>query len=245
MTEVSRSLFSDGSVPVDAPLVEAWAVTRTFTVGKRQIHALHNVDAVVAIGEMVLVEGKSGSGKTTLLNILGGIDRPSSGRVIYRGSDITGLSDRELTHWRKKRVGFIFQAYALIPGLTAFENVDLAGRIAGLPPGRAAESAMRYLEMIGVAKRAQHRISELSGGEQQRVAVARGLVGEPEIVLADEPTGELDHAMGRRVLDLLRSLVDERKLTVCLTSHDPAVRGYAHRVYTLEDGKKIRELANT
>jgi putative ABC transport system ATP-binding protein len=220
-------------------------VSRIFSVGRREVHALAEVSITVSRGEMILIEGKSGSGKTTLLNLLGGLDRASAGTILYKGRDIGTLSDRDLTRWRRQRIGFIFQAFALLPGLTAFENVDLAGRVAGLSPLESARQAFHYLDMVGLDKRALHRISELSGGEQQRVALSRGLVGGPEIVLADEPTGELDHAMSRKVLDVLRGLVDNHGLTVCLTSHDPAVRGYAHRVYTLEDGRMVREAMNT
>ncbi len=218
-------------------------VSRFFTVGKQRIHALRDVTMSIRKGEMILVEGKSGSGKTTLLNLLGGLDRASEGAVRYKGEDIGHLSAGELTRWRRSRIGFIFQAFALLPGLTAFENVDLAGRLAGLSPKDALDQANRYLGSVGLDKRSDHRTAELSGGEQQRVAFSRGLVGNPEIVLADEPTGELDHAMSRKILDILRRIVEEEGLTVCLTSHDPAVRGYAHRVYTLEDGRVVRESA--
>lgn len=204
---------------------------------------MRNVSISIRPAEMVLIEGKSGSGKTTLLNLLGGLDTPSFGTITHRGKDIGTLSGRELTAWRRRYVGFIFQAFALLPGLSAFENVEVAGRIRGLSPVEAAERASYYLALVGIAKRSKHRISELSGGEQQRVAVARGLIGGPQVVFADEPTGELDHAMSRRVLDLLRAQVDNGDLTVCLTSHDRAVRGYAHRVYTLEDGRVVRETA--
>ena len=229
MAEASSTIFSVDNV------------SRVFTVGKQKVHALHEVAMSIQKGEMILVEGKSGSGKTTLLNLLGGLDRASKGSVRYKGEDIGHLRSGELTRWRRSRIGFIFQAFALLPGLTAFENVDLAARLAGLSPKDALEQANRYLDLVGLAKRSGHRTAELSGGEQQRVAFSRGLVGNPEIVLADEPTGELDHTMSRRILDVLRRIVDEEGLTVCLTSHDPAVRGYAHRVYTLEDGRVVSE----
>ena len=219
-------------------------VSRVFHVGRREVRALSEISVHVDSGEMILIEGKSGSGKTTLLNLLGGLDLPTTGSIFYRGTNLSGFNESRLTEWRRKRIGFIFQAFALLPGLTAFENVDLAGRIAGLSPKKAASQTEHYLALVGLDKRANHRISELSGGEQQRVALSRGLIGGSEIVLADEPTGELDHAMSRRVLDVLRSLVDRDHLTVCLTSHDPAVRGYAHRVYTLEDGQLAREMRN-
>lgn len=226
------------------PLFAVENVSRVFHVGRQEVHALSEISVTVQAGEMVLIEGKSGSGKTTLLNLLGGLDAPTRGQVYYRGSDLSELGENHLTAWRRERIGFIFQAFALLPGLTAFENVDLAGRIAGLSPKDSAAQTHHFLGLVGLEKRAHHRIAELSGGEQQRVALSRGLIGGSEIVLADEPTGELDHTTSRRVLDVLRSLVDREQLTVCLTSHDLAVRGYAHRVYTLEDGKLARELRN-
>ena len=226
------------------PLIEVRGVTRLFHLGTESIHAVRDVDLEIGESELVLIEGKSGSGKTTLLNLMGGLDRPTRGRIRYRGRDLGEFSERETISWRRKTVGFMFQAFALLPGLTAIENVDISARLSGLPPRKAREAAADQLELVGLAKRANHRISELSGGEQQRVALARGLVGGPEVVFADEPTGELDHATGRRVLDILRRLVEDGVVTVCLTSHDRAVKGYADRVYTLADGSLMPESKN-
>ena len=220
-----------------ANLVLVQNVCRYFHLGSETIRALDGVDLSIDLGEIVLIEGKSGSGKTTLLNIMGGLDFPSDGSIRYRERDLASFSNRELAKWRRYNVGFIFQAFALIEGLTALENVETAARIGGFPPKEATEKSMTILRRVGLVKRAQHRIAELSGGEQQRVALARGLVCEREIVFADEPTGELDHAMSRNVLNILRSVVEERRMTICLTSHDPAVRNFADRVYHLEDGR--------
>lgn len=186
---------------------------------------------------MVLFQGKSGSGKTTLLNVMSGLERPTAGRVTYRNRDFSRFSSREMTAWRRKEAGFIFQSFALIPGLTAIENVDLAARLSGRSPRVAKKLAEEYLHALGILDRAGHRVAELSGGEQQRVAVARGLASAPTVLFADEPTGELDHAMSRTVMNLLREAVDRSGATVCLTSHDPAVRAFADTAYTLADGR--------
>ena len=220
-------------------LVSARRVSRNFTLGTETVHALRNVDLDLLAREIVLIEGKSGSGKTTLLNLMGGLDTPTEGDVMFRGQNLASYSRRRLADWRRTTVGFVFQSFALIEGLTAFENVDTAARIGGLKPSVAQTRSYEMLGRVGLKGRASHRIAELSGGEQQRVALARGLVCDREVVFADEPTGELDHATSRWVLDFLREIVDERKTTICLTSHDPAVIRFADRVYRLEDGSMV------
>ncbi len=216
--------------------MRAEGLWRTFVSGAETIHAVRDVDLSVAPGQVVLVQGKSGSGKTTLLNLIGALDSPTAGRVIYRGRDIAGFSARELTLWHRTEVGFVFQAFALVPGLTAAENVDLPLRIAGFSAAEAATRALRALEVVGLARRAHHRTEELSGGEQQRVAIARGVVSEPRLLLADEPTGELDHATALRIMDLFRDLARRSGVAILLTSHDPSVTGYCDVVLTMEDG---------
>ncbi|TVR62576.1 MAG: ABC transporter ATP-binding protein [Spirochaetaceae bacterium] len=220
----------------DGPVVQVKAATRTYRNGGDVVHAVRDISVEVPASTMVLVQGKSGSGKTTLLNLMGGLERPSSGSVVYKGREFSRYTRRQTTVWRRTEAGFVFQSLALLPGLTAIENVDLAARIAGVGPREAIRRAEYYLHALGLTARASHRVSELSGGEQQRVAVARGLVTEPKILFADEPTGELDHALSRRVMDILRAVVDEKKTTICLTSHDPAVIAYADVVWTLSDG---------
>jgi putative ABC transport system ATP-binding protein len=222
-------------------LLTAQDIGRIFHLGGESIHALSGINLRLQIGEIVLIAGKSGSGKTTLLNLMGGLDVPTNGRIIYRGADLAQRSERELARWRRSTIGFIFQSFALIEGLTALENVEIAARIGGMAPRIATEESHEILGMLGMAKRAHHRIAELSGGEQQRVALARGLVCRRELVLADEPTGELDHAMSRSVLDILKKIVEEREMTICLTSHDPAVLNFADRAYHLQDGKLVEE----
>ena len=218
------------------PLIRTSNVSREFVLGQERVQAVRGVNMELAPGQFALIRGKSGSGKTTLLNLIGGLDRPTSGVVFYHERDLHHFSEREMTRWRRTKAAFIFQAFALIPGLTATENVDVPLRIAGANPRVAGERALHYLDLVGLAPRAHHRIYELSGGEQQRVAIARALVKEPELLLADEPTGELDQATGQGVLALLRTMARERNIAVCVTSHDPTAADFADEVYGMRDG---------
>ena len=218
------------------PLIRASGVSREFVLGQERVQAVRSVSMELTPGRFVLIRGKSGSGKTTLLNLLGGLDRPTSGAVYYHERDLHHFSEREMTRWRRTKAAFIFQAFALIPGLTAAENVDLPLRIAGAGPRAAGQRALHYLDLVGLAPRAHHRIYELSGGEQQRVAIARALVKEPELLLADEPTGELDQTTGHGVLALLRGMARERNIAACVTSHDPTAADFADEVYGMRDG---------
>ena len=174
----------------EASLVLAEGLWRTFTSGAETVHAVRGATLQLRSGEVALIQGKSGSGKTTFLNLVGGLDVPTAGRVLYKGRDVVAFSQRERTLWHRSEVGFVFQAFALVPGLTACENVDLPLRIAGIPPDAATTRALRALERVGLGNRAHHRTEELSGGEQQRVAIARGTVTEPRLLLAAEPTDE-------------------------------------------------------
>ena len=217
-------------------LIEAEDITKVFRVGVEEVNALRGVSISIQAGCFVLLRGRSGSGKTTLLNLLGGLDRPTSGTVKVNGRDLHGMSGGQRNRWRRDTAAFVFQALALLPGLTALENVDLPLRIAGVDPRTAAGRAREQLERVGLGPRAHHRVFELSGGEQQRVAVARALVKQPTVLFADEPTGELDQRSGATVLQLLRSAVEERRMTAVVTSHDHAVTGYADLVYAMTDG---------
>ena len=218
------------------PLIRTSKVSREFVLGQERVQAVRAVDMELTPGHFALIRGKSGSGKTTLLNLIGGLDRPTSGAVFYLERDLHQFSEREMTRWRRTKAAFIFQAFALIPGLTAAENVDVPLRIAGANPRAAGARALHYLDLVGLAPRAHHRIYELSGGEQQRCAIARALVKEPELLLADEPTGELDQATGQGVLALLRTMARERNIAVCVTSHDPTAADFADEVYGMRDG---------
>ncbi|MCL5994422.1 MAG: ABC transporter ATP-binding protein, partial [Chloroflexi bacterium] len=188
-------------------------------------------------GRWIGVKGRSGSGKTTLLNCVGGLDHPSSGLVRCFGREITRMSDGELTNWRRKQVGFVFQSFALLPTLSASENIELPIRIAGQRDRRARTKYC--LDLVGLTKWASHRPYEMSGGQQQRVAIARALANRPKLILADEPTGELDTTTARDILSLFRRIVEMEGVTMLMTSHDPIVLEYVDEVIELQDGQRV------
>lgn len=242
MIKLTRETTPAESSRASEPLFSLEKVERTYRLGGQEVHALKGVDLTVHEGTFVALYGRSGSGKTTLLNLLGGLDRPTKGQVRYFGRDLSRYSGKELTRWRRSEVGLVFQAFALLPALTAFENVELPLRIAGVSPKVASKKAMECLELVGLAKRAHHRSFELSGGEQQRVGIARALVTEPRLILADEPTGELDVATGAQILSFFRSIVESQSITICMATHDPVVESYADVTYRLVDGKLIEKV---
>jgi putative ABC transport system ATP-binding protein len=222
------------------PILEADGVRKIYRSGADSIVALHGLDLVVPQGQFVAVMGPSGSGKTTLLNCVSGLDEIDSGRVLVEGLSIHELSDKERTKHRAKAMGFIFQAFNLIPVFTATENVELPLLLAGVREYDARIRARETLERVGLGHRLERRPMELSGGEQQRVAVARALAGEPSIVWADEPTGNLDSEMAGAVIDLLAELHEEG-LTIILVTHDPTVAAHADRLITVRDGRLVED----
>ncbi len=217
--------------------VEAHGITRDYPSGDGVIHALAGVDLRVEPGELVAVRGRSGSGKTTLLNVLGGLDRPTSGRVAIDGRDLAGLSSAELLELRRRTIGFVFQGFGLLPILSAAENVEIPLRLAATAPGPRRERVREMLDVVGLGGRAEHRPAELSGGEQQRVAIARALANRPRILLADEPTGQLDSETGHVVMTLIRQVVRAEGVTAIVATHDPAMLDVADRVVELHDGR--------
>jgi len=217
--------------------VEVIDVVRTYRVGGSDVMALRAINLAVPAGKWIGVKGRSGSGKTTLLNCVGGLDHPNSGTVRCFGRDITRMSDSELTSWRRQQVGFVFQSFALLPTLSAWENIELPIRIAG-QKGRRART--KYcMELVGLTKWANHRPYEMSGGQQQRVAIARALANNPRLILADEPTGELDSTTAREILSLFRHIVETEGVTMLMTSHDPIVLEYVDEVVELQDGQRV------
>ena len=221
-------------------LVQVEDLHRVFPMGSEVVvHALNGVNLSVEEGEILGLMGPSGSGKSTLLHLLGGLDRPSAGRIWVRGEDITQLDENALARYRRKQVGFVFQTFNLVPTMTALENVEFPMIFAGVPPTMRRARAQAALEMVGLGDRASHRPTELSGGQQQRVAIARALVNQPAIVLADEPTGNLDSRTGAEVMDLLARLNREQGRTIIIVSHDPKVAQYAHRCMHLLDGEIV------
>jgi putative ABC transport system ATP-binding protein len=217
--------------------IELSAVQRTYEAGALSVHALKGVDLELREGTATAIVGPSGSGKSTLLHICGALDRPSQGRVRVLGTDLTSADDRTLTLFRRQHLGFIFQFFHLLPTLSAFENTVLPARLARASRSEKDAKARALLERVGLGGRLQHRPAEMSGGERQRVALARALVLDPEIILADEPTGNLDQATGAAVLQLLLELAHEQKRTVLIVTHNPEVAAACDRTVTLRDGR--------
>ncbi|MBI2955490.1 MAG: ABC transporter ATP-binding protein [Chloroflexi bacterium] len=220
-------------------VLEARGVERIYGSGSTAVRALRGVDLVVEAGKLVVLRGRSGSGKTTLLNIIGGLDQPDRGEVIFEGRNITTLSDRELTAIRRRRLGFVFQAFSLLPTFSATENVDLALRLGGMGPRNRARKTRDLLDLVGLADKARHRPFELSGGEQQRVSIARALANSPAVILADEPTGDLDSGTGRGIVRLFKRLVVVHGVTIVVSTHDPMISDFADVTYHIVDGKLV------
>jgi putative ABC transport system ATP-binding protein len=218
------------------PLYELEGVGRRYGQGATEVRALEGVDLRMAHGEFVVVAGPSGSGKTTLLQLLGALDRPTDGVVRFEGRDLRGLGDRELARLRLEELGFVFQQFNLIPTLTARQNVEAALAPTAVDTSARHLRAGELLEAVGLGARSEHLPSQLSGGEQQRVAIARALANDPRVLLADEPTGNLDSTTGREILALLRELADVRGLTIVVVTHDPAIADDAPRVVHMRDG---------
>ncbi len=223
------------------PVVEARAVRKTYTTGPEPVHALRDVDLQVHAGEFIAVVGPSGCGKTTLLNCLSGLDDVTKGSVHVEGRDLAGMSDDDRSRHRAERMGFVFQSYNLLPVLTAVENVELPLLVSGTEREVARERALELLDAVGLGDRGEHKPSELSGGQQQRVTIARSLVNDPAIVWADEPTGNLDQATGKRVLDLLTGLNRTHGQTLVAVTHDPNLAERAERVLHMESGELVRD----
>lgn len=218
------------------PLIRLEALTRYYRMGDVTVHALRGLDLLVDRGEFVVLLGPSGCGKTTTLNLIGGLDRPTGGSVIVDGEDISHYDERQLTAYRRREVGFVFQFFNLIPTLTASENVELALALVEGDGSRQRQEAVELLGLVGLRERANHFPSQLSGGEQQRVAIARALATHPPLILCDEPTGNLDAATGQQVLQVIRNLNKQEGSTVLLVTHNTAIAPVADRVVRLRDG---------
>jgi len=224
------------------PVLETRSLKKNYTMGERQVQALAGVDFVVNKGEFVSIMGPSGSGKSTLLHLLGGLDKPSQGEVDLDGLQLSLMSDNEATLARRHNIGFVFQFFNLVPTLNTEENITLPLIIDGKNPKDYEERLARLLSLVGIEERRDHRPEQLSGGEQQRVAIARALITEPAIVLADEPTGNLDTRTGTTIMELLRRSCTELGQTLVIVTHDAKASAYADRVVFLRDGKIIEQL---
>ncbi|MEV6812672.1 ABC transporter ATP-binding protein [Micromonospora sp. NPDC051296] len=220
-------------------LVRVEGLCRDYGSGDRVVHAVRDVSLRAGRGELVAVRGRSGAGKTTLLNLIGGLDRPTSGRLWVAGHEVTSAGERDLLRLRRDTIGFVFQSFGLIPILSAAENVGVPMRLAKVPAAQREERVSVLLEMVGLGGHAGQRPYELSGGQQQRVAIARALANDPALLIADEPTGQLDSETGRAVMDLLRALVHARGMTALVATHDPTLVELADRVLVLRDGRLV------
>ena len=221
------------------PMILSTGLCRDFQNGSDVVHAVADVDLRVERGELVAIRGRSGSGKTTLLSLIGGLDRPTAGDLAIDGASLIGMSQRDLVEMRRRRVGFIFQAFGLLSILSASENVEVPLRLVSADPREREDRVASLLDVVGLADRARHRPHELSGGEQQRVAIARALANRPDLLLADEPTGQLDSATGRSIMTLLRSVVRRENVTALIATHDPMLIDLADRVVELRDGRVV------
>jgi len=226
-------------VDSNAPLLQVKDMERSFQVGSKELHVLKGINMVVERQKLVMLKGRSGSGKTTLLNSLGGLDTPSKGMIYFNGKPFSTLSDKQRTAARRDEMGFIFQAFALMPLLSAYENVELSLRMANKPKKEWKERIEECLTLVGLEKRMHHRPFELSGGEQQRVAIAKAIAHRPILLLADEPTAELDTAMSAQVMALFQNIIKTEQISICMTTHDPTILEVADHVYEMVDGKFI------
>ncbi|MCK6580781.1 MAG: ABC transporter ATP-binding protein [Anaerolineae bacterium] len=218
------------------PIMRVRELARAYTMGEAQVLALKGVSLDILPGEMTAIIGRSGSGKTTMLNLMAGLDRPTSGEVWFRDQRIDLLNERDLLKLRQDHFGFVFQSFGLLPLLSAAENIGIPLRVRQFTRAEREQRVQEALEWVGLTKRSKHRPYEMSGGEQQRVGLARALASQPELILADEPTGQLDSKIGRQIISLLRRIVQERGMTVVVITHDPQTIAEADTIYELRDG---------
>jgi putative ABC transport system ATP-binding protein len=220
-------------------IIRATGIKRVFGKGSGTVTVLNGVDILLPAGKLVAFKGRSGSGKTTLINLLSTLDRPTEGSIVFDGRDLTDMSDQQRDSVRRTEMGLVFQSFALIPLMSAYENVEFVLRIAGVPAHERKTAAIQALDQVGLKPRMHHRPFEMSGGEQQRTAIARAISHKPKLILADEPTAELDSRTGLQIIKVFRDLVEQSGITVVLTTHDPAIMEIVDQVYELEDGQIV------
>nr|WP_271754687.1 ABC transporter ATP-binding protein [Cohnella sp. JJ-181] len=223
-------------------IVSVSGLRRAFGSGPGTVEVLKGIDLAIPAGKLVVLKGRSGSGKTTLINLLGALDRPTEGKIEFAGMDLTAMSEGERDRLRRKEIGLVFQSFALFPLMSAYENVEFVLRISASPKDARREAALQALELVGLKPRMHHRPFELSGGEQQRTAIARAIAHKPRMLLADEPTAELDSKTGLHIIKLFRDLVESSGLSIVMTTHDPAIMEIVDHIYELEDGQIVSTL---
>lgn len=224
----------------DMPVIYAKNVVRVYQTHSGEVYALSDINLKIRRGELVVLKGRSGSGKTTLLNCIGGLDTPTSGKIFILGKNLAEKSDNERTAWRRHKIGFVFQSLGLLPMFSTYENLDIGLRLAKIPRRERRERILDGLGNMGLSQWVEHRPFELSGGQQQRIAIVRAMISEPPLILADEPTSELDSETTYQVLDLMRDTVNRKGTTMLISTHDPIVDEYADRIIHLQDGQIAR-----
>ncbi|QTH40325.1 ABC transporter ATP-binding protein [Cohnella sp. LGH] len=220
-------------------IIRAEGIKRVFGRGSGAVTVLKDVDIQLFQGKLVALKGRSGSGKTTLINLLSALDQPTEGKITFNGRELTSMTGKQRDEVRRKEMGLIFQSFALIPLMSAYENVEFVLRVSGYPAQERKQAAVEALERVGLKPRMHHRPFELSGGEQQRTAIARAIAHKPKLILADEPTAELDSRTGLHIIKVFRDLVERSGMTIALTTHDPAIMEIVDQVYELEDGQIV------
>ena len=237
LSQANERTTSNESSSTSAPIIQAIGASRDYQLAGETIHAVRNVDLEVRLGEFITLVGRSGSGKTTLLNLLAGLDHPTSGRVLFEGEDLSDYNEKQFIQLRRHRIGVVFQSFALLPLLSAYENVELPMRIAGVGASERSKRTNEVLEIVGLSRRARHRPYELSGGEQQRISIARAVAMRPNVILADEPTGELDSVNAAQIFGLFQSMVLEKEMSIVATTHDRTLLDMADKIYTVHNGE--------
>ncbi len=237
MSQATDQLAERDSRGATDPIIQAIDVTREYQLSGEMVHAVQSVTLDVNRGEFITLVGRSGSGKTTLLNMLAGLDHPTSGRVLFDGDDMANFSEKQFIELRRHRIGVVFQSFALLPLLSAYENVELPMRIAGIGASERSKRTDEVLDIVGLSRRAKHRPYELSGGEQQRISIARAVAMRPNVILADEPTGELDSVNAAEIFGLFRQMVSDEDMSIVATTHDRTLLDLSDKIYTVHNGQ--------
>ena len=237
MNQATSQLSGENTFGTRKPIIQAINITREYKLSGEIVQAIQSVNLEISQGEFITLVGRSGSGKTTLLNMLAGLDHPTSGRVLFEGEDMAKFNEKQFTELRRHRIGVVFQSFALLPLLSAYENVELPMRIAGLGTSQRSKRTNEVLDIVGLSRRAKHRPYELSGGEQQRISIARAVAMRPDVILADEPTGELDSVNASEIFSLFKNMVTDEGMSIVATTHDRTLLDMADKIYTVHNGQ--------